>query len=559
MSINHLSAKYNISESFLEIITDEKRSELVINDIKSDIGNVHIEVLQFIRNTDYFPQLENQLEIKRQNLAKIDDLKKRFKLNKEIEEIEKEVKQYKIDILMTSSSLIGIEENERIDKVKTFFFKGQIAKALEVISDVNLEKSKARFIDLLETNQKLELVYEKLVENAFEFLTKGQLTVLDLNIKSSDDRFQKSKEYFEKGIISIEKSRKIQKEAKYKLNYSNFLRNHNDLTMVSTLIERGLEINRSLALVDEKIFLPNVALILHSLAIYQSDQNEIEKAEKYFSEALKIRRDLRKINPKIHLPEIATLIDDYATFLIKKNNYDEAKNLYLEALKIRRELVKENPTTNLPFLAVSLNGLAILYRERKEIDVAEKYYLESLDIRNALCQNHPNIYLPAVVEIQNNLGILYCDKNDFERALEVFLEALNVLRKLTRDNPKIYFPKLGEILNNVAILYRNKNELPEAEKFFEEALKIFRNLSNENPKKFIPYLAGTLINLSRFYQNKIEKKELSLQLIDEVIILLFPFKHIPYIQNYINEACKTLNKWDIDYKKYLAEIDFGLS
>ncbi len=556
MRVKQLSAKYNINESFFEIITDEEKNELVINDIISDTGNVHIEVLKFIHNTDYFPRLENKLKIKREDLARINDFRQRFSINNEIEKIEKEIKQYKIDILLASFSLIGIEETDKTNKVKEFFFKGQIANALNVIDDSGLEDSKASLIFKLKNNQKLELVYKKLVDNAFEFLTKGQLTALNLNIKSPEDRFQKSKEYFQKGIISIEKSKKIQKEAKYKLNYGNFLRNHNDHSQISMLIEQSLEINRSLALVDEKTYLPNVALILHSLAIYHSDQNEIEKAEKYFLEALAIRRSLIEINSKIYLPELASTLDNYATLLVKKNDFNESQNFYLEALKIRRELARDNPKTYLPFLATNLNGLAILSRAKNEINLAEDYYSESLEIRIALSQNHPNIYLPAVAEIQNNLGILYCDKNDFQKALEVFLEAIKIIRKLTSDNPKIYFPKLGEVLSNVGIIYSNRNELLKAKKSFEEALAIFRKLAKNNPKKFTPYLAGTLLNLSRFYQKQIENKKVSLQLIDEVITVLFPFRHIPYIQKYINEACKILNKWGVNHETYLAKKDF---
>ena len=56
-----------------------------INDIKSDQGYVHIEVVQFLYKTDYFPQLEGQLQEKREKLTATDNFKKRKEINKERE------------------------------------------------------------------------------------------------------------------------------------------------------------------------------------------------------------------------------------------------------------------------------------------------------------------------------------------------------------------------------------------------------------------------------------------------------------------------------------------
>lgn len=556
MRVQELSEKYNISESFFEIITNKEKNELIINDIKSDIGNVHIEILKFIRNTDYFPRLERQLAVKRDILSGINDSNKRLLLNDEIRKIEEEIKQYKIDILLTSYSLVTLRETSEISKIKEFFFQGNISKAINVISDSKLEVSRTSLFNSLKTKEKLEQVYQKLVENAFEFLIKGQLTSINLNIQSSDDRFQKSLELFNKGIISIEKSKNVQKEAEYKLKYSNFLRKHNNPNGIEVLIQRSLDINRSLAISNEKIYLPNVALILQSLAIFKMDENETENAEELFLETLKIRRKLNEQYPNRYLPELGSVLNDFASFLMKKNDFKKALKLYEEALIIRRELSKNAPKVHLSSLASNLNGIAILLRETKNYDKAKEYYLESLEIRSFLSHNQPNIYLPMVAEIQNNLGILYCDNNESEKALIIFSKALVNLKKLANDNPKVYSFKVGEISNNMAILYRTRKDVKKAEKFFLEAIKIFRNLIETHPKKYTSYLAATLLNLSRLYQKQIQNRELSLQLIDEMLTLLFPFRHVPFIQTYINEACKTLNALGIDYVAYLNEKEF---
>jgi len=549
MNSSLITSKYNISESLFEIIKDKQKCDLIIKDIKSDKGYVNIEVLQFIYDTDYYPVLENKLKSKRQVLEKTNDAKKRIQLNLKIDKIEKEIKMYKINILMTSSFLVSIKRNDTIDKIKTLFFKGEISKALKLLDDKNLQVPSVVSIEVKRNKEKLERLYIKLVDNAFEFLTKGQLSSLNLNIESSENRFQKAKYYFEKGILSIEKSTKIVHEAKYKLIYSNFLRNHNQFSEVGSLIKRGLEINRSLALNDKKNFLPNIALILHGQAIYQNDINEIEKAEKSFDEAIEIRKSLSNDNSEESKSQLANLLDNYATFLTKKNDFDKAYKTYHEALVLRRELVKKKPLAHLSSLATTINGLGIISRERNELIIAENYYLECLTIRSKISKNEE--YL--IAEVKNNLGILYCDKKDFTKALKMFSDTSIIFKKLSKNNPKQYLPKQGEALNNLAILYRNTNNTIKAEDSFKKALKIFRQLSIDNPKKFVPYLAGTLLNFSRFYQKlKIDKK-LSLELLDEMISILFPFRHIPYIQNYINEACKTINNWGVDYRKYITK------
>lgn len=64
----------------------------------------------------------------------------------------------------------------------------------------------------------------------------------------------------------------------------------------------------------------------------------------------------------------------------------------------------------------------------------------------------------------------------------------------------------------------------------------------------------TLINHGIFYQNSKPDKTLYLQLIDEAIIILLPFHHIPYIQNYLRTAFEVLQDWGIDVEAHLNSL-----
>ncbi len=60
----------------------------------------------------------------------------------------------------------------------------------------------------------------------------------------------------------------------------------------------------------------------------------------------------------------------------------------------------------------------------------------------------------------------------------------------------------------------------------------------------------TQINLSIFYLESKVDREKSLQLVEEVIAILQPFSHIPYIQNYLDTAYEILKHWGIDIEEY---------
>ncbi|MFK7795838.1 MAG: tetratricopeptide repeat protein, partial [Aureispira sp.] len=108
-------------------------------------------------------------------------------------------------------------------------------------------------------------------------------------------------------------------------------------------------------------------------------------------------------------------------------------------------------------------------------------------------------------------------------------------------------------LNNLAVLQSDQNDYGKAEKAYLEALEIYQRLAKGNPNTYLPDLAMTQINMSIFYQESKVDKERSIQLADAAITNLLPFRHIPYIQTYLQNAVAVLQKWDIDVETYMEQ------
>lgn len=549
-----IKSKYNNSIAYLEIVKDDNKLDLIISDIKSDIGDVHIEVLQFIYNTDYYTLLEKKLINERKKLEITNNSKYRLLLNKNIKKIEKEIKKYKIDLLKTSSSLLKTQETEKIQKIKTLFFNGKISKALDEINLNELEETSKHLIESIKTEQNITQVYKKLVDNAFEYFTKGQLTILDLKIKSANDRFKKSIEFFNNGLLSIKKSKHLNEEAVYKFKYGTFLQERNQNNNALSFFKSSLNIYKKLAKSNPNKYLIHVLETLNSLANTQSFSNEFINAEKSYLESFKILNKIENLCPeKKYYSMHAMMQTSLADLHSKKNETEKAEKLYYKSLNIFRKLSKEEPLKYSQNLSRTLVFLGILKRNNGNLDTAEELYLEALEIQKQLIKVNRQVYLPKKVNTLNNLAILWHDTKKFDESENAFLKNVDYFLELSENNPTIYLPKLAQAYNNLALVYRSKQALKNAEEMFIKAIKIFKELILTNSETFSPFLAAAQINLARFYQIQIINKEKSINLIDEAMRILIPLRTIPYIQNYINEACKILNKWDVNFKEYLLK------
>lgn len=545
------SKLYNQSTSFFELISDKHQVKTIIEDIKADKA-ITIELDRFIYQTSFYPKLENKLKSQRAELAGIDDYVERLKLNEQIQETEKEVRKYKIGILETSVILYELRE-ESLTDVKQSFFSGNIIDANKLLSSSGLWQAQEYLIQRAEIEQKLDDIYEKLIDNANEYLVKAQLTALNLDIQIPEDRLQKAIEFFERGKVSAERSRNEAFVGRYYFDYALFLQQNNSLRKSEEIYLETVKIHRTLIKVNPDLYLPGLAVSLNNLGLVHNEKDEMVWAEQEYREALDIRRALLKVDATRYLSDVSQSLLTLAILHQKKNEFVQAEKEYQEALNIRRTLAKtdpsrylsdvaqtliylgdlhtdknafvqaeqayeeslkiytvleeEAPSQYLPWIALALNNSALLYKEKNELTMAEQKFKEALEIRKSLAELNPFMNLSTVSETLNNLAIVHHAQKNLWQAEQEFKESLEIARSLASIKPYAYLHAVAATLGNLSVLHSDKNELIEAEQELQESLTIQRTLANSHPSVYLPNVALTLNNLASLH---IAKKELVL-------------------------------------------------
>ena len=465
------SNRYNQPQIFFELISDKEQVKTIIEDIKAD-KSINIEIERFIYQTNFYPDLETKLKSQRAELAKIDDYTERLKLNEDIQATENEIKTYKIGILETSSTLYDLRE-ESLTEVKKTFFVGNILQANTQLNSHDLWQVQVLLLQKLEIDKKLEEVYEKLVDNAMEYLVKAQLSALNLEILDFDDRIQKAIEFFEKGSISAEKSRKEEFIGDYHFEYALFLQRNNLFNRATEIYQITLKIRQALAQTNLAQHLLDMADTLNNIGILHRSTNEIKASKVAFTKTLAIKRKLSKQNPSVYLPNMAITLHNLANLHYATNKTEVSAQEFQKALKIRRKLARQNPSIYLPHVASTLNNLIALYRSINKIDASRQAGWEALEIRRTLARQNPAV-LADVADTLNNLAILHRATDEIDSSEQVYLEALAIYRPLARKAPSVYLPALAVNLMNLAIFYlESKPNRVTSLTYIKEAIPIF--------------------------------------------------------------------------------------
>jgi len=208
------------------------------------------------------------------------------------------------------------------------------------------------------------------------------------------------------------------------------------LKKAASFYEVSLELYRSLAKVNQSIYLPDVSKTLNNLGILQRDKNEFDKAEKSLLEALEIYRKLAEINLQSYLPNEAGILNNLGILQSNKNEFDKAEQAYKEALLILRKLAKANPQSYLRDVAGSLNNLGILQKNKNEFAKAEKSYLEALEIRQQFAKTNPSAFEIDLADTFMSLSQFFrYDKPSPSQSLQYAKNAATLYRKYAATVP----------------------------------------------------------------------------------------------------------------------------
>ena len=201
---------------------------------------------------------------------------------------------------------------------------------------------------------------------------------------------------------------------------------------------------------------PDLAEVLHELAVVAVEKEQLERADSLIDRAIQIQSSKFGYASA----EVARSLRVKATALLNKGQYDYAAELYKETLAIQEE------TIGLDHLQVSLtlNSLGVVYDELGDYDQAQDLIERALAIKRArLGQNHPSNAATLF-----NLSVVMQHKEEYQTALVYLEEALSIeVEHFGYTNVEV-----GKTKHNLAVLLKNMDRFEEAQRNYAEAIEI---------------------------------------------------------------------------------------
>ncbi len=144
------------------------------------------------------------------------------------------------------------------------------------------------------------------------------------------------------------------------------------------------------------------------------------------------------MDDRSYLPGVAMMLNNLALLHREMKVLDKAEAEYVEALKIRREIAKDNPIAFMSDVAATLNNLAVLHIDSKKLDKSEAEYLEALQIYRELAEDNIGAYRPDVVMTLVNLAIFHVHiRPNREKSIVYASEAASLLEPMQIKGPYI--------------------------------------------------------------------------------------------------------------------------
>jgi CHAT domain-containing protein len=312
-------------------------------------------------------------------------------------------------------------------------------------------------------------------------------------------QFYKQLGEFDKAINSLIECRTVL------LNYYS----NNDFVVIEVRLELGISyflqndfanaaslLQVTLASCEQQNKFPSNSLeAYYDLAMIQSDNGQLDQAEKNFQSALKLYESSQLDDPS----EFSSLHYGLATVLSKKGMYDAAEVNFLKAQEFYEksgdktsveyfhlinsradnfELMGKDKeaeelfvkirsgATDAATLAFSLSNSAAAYQAKKEYAKAESLYREALSKYNLQKTSEVIGYC----ETLENLALLYSEKGDQNTAITTITEAKDRLEKISATGHKRYL----SVLNKYALVLDRKGA-------FAEAFNVYKSVLGQVP------------------------------------------------------------------------------
>ena len=207
-------------------------------------------------------------------------------------------------------------------------------------------------------------------------------------------------------------------------------------------------------------------------------------------------------------------ISNLCNYYLITNQYTEAGNWIFNGINIYNDFKSTEDSLyitsfqfNVPFYQLLFNAIQLL-DSGHVLSTASNLLIKNINLSDFMefikeAKDHldevPESYGAELCRAFLSISRLYADPKYQSEREEMLKLALDIGRHLAKNNPQAFEPNLIDCINGLADFYSQTNRIKESEVLFKESLEITRRLAKDNPEAYKSTLSRTLNAIGAFY------------------------------------------------------------
>lgn len=470
----------SLKTNYFSVIKTQTENRITL--LKETI-NASLQLLAFSESKELFKELI-KLEPIAENYNEFGSLLLKFgyyddaiiEFEKSLEIIEKD-KTDAIDISIVLSNLGSAHTfvNNYNEAIK------YLSEAIES-SNSNLEQ------DTDEHNKVQYIYYNNLAlaqkkNNQFDDAIKNYEIALELNDKS----------------IYEDRSENLANQMWILTNIGTLYSSKGDLNQAEKKFNDALDIYMNFSEEIRKIYLTELSLVKHSLAIFfGKKKKDITKAIPIYKEVIEIYINQSE-KDKSRVGYIASIYIEMANLYIDHNQLKKSVENFKLAIKYY-DLNGESDLNSIDKARV-YNDIGNTYMNIQDYKLADTNFSQSLKIYDGINLGNNISYLKGYAVVLNNFGVLYKKREKYDLALGMYNKALIIRENLALEKNPSFLNDYAATLNNIGAIEFNLDNHKEALTKFEKVLKIRKQIAQDEPYNYELIYAQSLISYFTISKN----------------------------------------------------------
>lgn len=263
--------------------------------------------------------------------------------------------------------------------------------------------------------------------------------------------------YKKSDVEILEKLRFLRSASHKKIALSHFNQGNTDLAIdnmltASEILDSLLKISSTK---KENPLKSSLAQCYYSLALMNTEKDNLNEAIAYYTKSLKLRTEL------LDKAEMAKCYNNIGIIYYYQGNFDRASEYYTKSLETKAEISDKNGVANCYI------NLGLVQADMGHYDKAIEFYLSALKIKEELLD------LEGMSNCYNNLGNFHADQRNYNKAIEYYKRSLEVREKLNDKNG------IAACLTNIGLTNSELGNYSEATRYSLKALEIYQTISDK--------------------------------------------------------------------------------